>query len=399
MYCIINFIKTNIKYNMLKRLFPLISIGLLLGLFFSPLLPVQAAEGTVDMKPGQSATFTIEYKNGGEGTNTMQAALLNIYLGKSLELDTASMTDQFPQTGTVYKVASSVVRNDSTSWGSIIDYQPRSANDAAAPSGSKVAGDVDITVGEKGLFKFTVKLKSDILSTDKSAGVKYAVGDILSVDTVNAKTEGIYSILNHSGTGKQPGTISVKIAAPDVVACTGKAASTNTTGGGFAKTSAQPTNTSVVVTPGNPVTVEQSLNVKTSGLQDSADCTPKTLENATCTALLQGPNSFSAQVTGTVKGGICDVTFTASQTPKTAGTYQVVVQVAGPNGNLQTAPKDVVFVAKVVASSSSSVSSTAPTVLPRTGGIAFAIILAFLAGVGGIAAFIFARRRKMKITK
>jgi LPXTG-motif cell wall-anchored protein len=141
------------------------------------------------------------------------------------------------------------------------------------------------------------------------------------------------------------------------------------------------------------------LNVKTSGLQDSADCTPKTLENATCTALLQGPNSFSAQVTGTVKGGICDVTFTASQTPKTAGTYQVVVQVAGPNGNLQTAPKDVVFVAKVVASSSSSVSSTAPTVLPRTGGIAFAIILAFLAGVGGIAAFIFARRRKMKITK
>lgn len=379
---------------MLKRLFPLVSIGLLFGLFFSSLLPVQAAVGTVDMKPGQSATFTIEYKNGGEGANTMQAALLNIYLGKSLELDTSSMTDQFPETGTAYKVAPSVVRTDGTSWGSIIDYKPRSANNPTSPSGTNVAGDADITIGEKGLFKFTAKLKPDILSTDKSAGVKYAVGDVLTVDVVNGKTEGIYSILNHSGTGKQPGTISIKIAAPDVIACSGKAASSNTTGGGFNKTSPQPTNSSVTVTPGNPVTVEQPLNAKTSGLQDSSDCSPKALENASCTALLQGPNSFSTQVSGTVKGGICDVTFTASQTPKTAGTYQLVVQVPGPNGNLQTAPKDVVFVAKSIASS-----SAAPTVLPRTGGVTFALILAFLAGIGGTVAFILARRRKIKITK
>lgn len=373
---------------MLKKFFPLVVIGLVFGFFLSSTLPIYA-QTSIDMKPGQTLTFTVEYQNSGEGEDTLKGALLTMTIGKHLILDKDSMTDQFPDTATPNKVLNTLAIISEGSP-TIIDYRPRSANTGNTPSGTDQPGDTEITIGQKGLFKFRAKLRDDILNVDRVAGTKFVVGDTLS-----GPVNGITSILDHAGTGKAPGNFSVKIAAPDAVVCTGKSAVGSTTGGGFDGTSRQPANVNVVTTPANPVTVEQALNVKGSGFQDSAECSPRNLNNSPCTAIMQGPNSFSAQVTGTVRSGVCDVNFTSSQTPRNPGTYRVVIEVDGPDGKLRTAPRNVEFVAKPVVPVVTT--PELPRELPRSGGLAFAIILAILAAFGGIIAFVLAKRRKLEV--
>jgi|694.fasta_scaffold89278_3 hypothetical protein len=373
---------------MLKRFFPLVVIGLVFGFFVSSTVPTYA-QTAIDMKPGQTLTFTVEYQNSGEGEDTLKSALLSMTIGRHLVLDKESMTDQFPETATPNKVLSTlaIVTADSPTT---IDYRPRSATTGNTASGTDQPGDTEITIGQKGLFKFRAKLRDDILNVDRVSGTKYVVGDTLS-----GPVNGITSILDHSGTGKAPGNFSVKIVAPDAIVCTGKSAVGGATGGGFDSTSSQPTNVTVVTTPANPVTVEQALNVKGSGFQDSAECSPRNLNNVPCTVIMQGPSSFSAQVTGTVKNGVCDVNFTTSQTPKNPGTYRVIIEVDGPSGKLRTAPKNVEFVAKPVVPVVTV--PELPKELPRSGGLAFAIILAILAAFGGIIAFVLAKRRKLEV--
>lgn len=372
-------------YKFLKQSFASVILLLLTGLVFLgvPAIAQNAPAGTVSLRPGQNAQFTVEYGNGGEGTNTLTNGLLYIYLGKELQLDPNSIIDQFPATGTSYRVSPTVARTDAN-WSSVIVYQPRSANNPSAPSGTNVAGNLDLPIGEKGTVKFNATLKADVLS-------RFAVGDVLVPDVINQRTEGIYSILDHSGVGKQPGQTGISIAAPLPVSSSSSAAPTctrlatpgSTTGGGFNGTSAQPTYSSITFNP-NPGLIGSSLTVNTNGLRD-AGCNTN-LEGAACSTTLQGPNNFNATATGSVTGGVCRVTFTSSQTPRTIGTYRAVTSVQGPNGSLQTAPANIQF----------NLPPTT-TVLARTGGLEFAAIAALLAATGGAIAYFVSRRRKLQI--
>lgn len=359
--------------------------SLLLGTSVSAQTP---ANGTVSLRPGETAQFSVEYGNGGEGTNTLTNGLLYVYIGKELQLDPNSIIDQFPATGTAYRVVSSVVRTD-TNWSSVIVYQPRSANNATSPSGTNVAANLDLPIGEKGTLKFNATLKADVLS-------RFAVGNVLVPDVINGQTEGIYSILDHAGTGKQPGQTGVTITAPLASSSSSSSSSTSvaptctrlatpgqTTGGGFSNTSPQPAYGSITFNP-NPGLIGSNLTVNTNGLTD-AGCNTS-LEGAPCSTVLQGSGGFTATATGAVSGGVCRVVFSSSQTPRVAGVYRAVTSIQGPNGTLQTAPANIQF----------NVPQTA-TVLARTGGLEFAAIAASLGATGGLIAYFISRRRKLQI--
>jgi|GEM_PF-3730615 len=372
----------------IKQLLKSISlVAVLASLLISPSVSAQnPPAGTVSLRPGQSAQFSVEYGNGGEGTNTLTNGLLYVYIGRELQLDPNSILDQFPTTGTEFRVVPSVVRTDAN-WSSVIVYQPRSANNPNAPSGTNVAADLNLPIGERGTLKFNATLRSDVLS-------RFAVGDVLVPDVINGRTEGIYSLLDHAGTGKQPGQTGVTITAPltsssssSSVAptCTRLATPGSTTGGGFNGTLPQPRYTSITFNP-NPGIIGSSLTVNTNGLIDNGCNT--NLEGAPCSTTLQGSGGFNATATGSVTGGVCRTVFSSSQTPRVAGVYRAVTSIQGPNGNLQTAPANIQF----------NVPQTA-TVLARTGGLEFAAIAAGLAASAGLIAYLVSRRRKLDIGK
>lgn len=371
----------------IKQFLKIFSFFTLAGLLLVgiPTFAQPAANGTVSLRPGATAEFTVEYSNGGEGTNTLTNGLLYVYLGRELQLDPNSIIDQFPAEGTAFRVSPSVVRTD-TNWSSVIVYQPRSANNAASPSGTNVAANLDLPVGERGTLRFSATLRADVLS-------RFAVGDVLAPDVINSRTEGIYSLLDHSGPGKQPGQTGITILAPLAVSssssssvaatCTRLATPGQTTGGGFGGTAAQPRFGAITFNP-NPGLIGSSLTVSTPGLIDNGCNT--SLEGAPCSTVLQGPNGFNATATGSVSGGVCRVVFSASQTPRAVGIYQAVTTVQGPTGSLQTAPANIQF----------NVPQTA-TVLARTGGLEFAAIAASVAATGGLVAYFVSRKRKLQI--
>lgn len=353
----------------------------------------QTAPGTLGMQPGQTYQFNIQYRNGGEGSDTMENALLYVFIDEELEIDINSITDQFPESGTQFRVSPSVVNTSNQAWGSVIEYRPRSANNPDGPSGTNIPANVDITIGEVGVLRFNARLKTDVLS-------RYQVGDILQPDIINGRTEGIYSVLEHSGSGKQPGQIGILILAPAQASsvtsssvssvsatnsCTNIASPGSTTGGGFNGTSPQPVYSGIIFNP-NPGIIGQALNVRTEGLRDDACALP--LNGQPCTTELRGPGGFSAQASGTIIDGVCRVIFNANQTPRTVGTYQAVTRVNGPNGLLETAPASVQFNLPVTTNT-----------LARTGGGTVAIIAGSAAALSGGYAYYLSRRHKIKISK
>lgn len=374
-------IKQLFKYSVVAALSTLLFIGSTIN---------TNAQSALSIMPGQSGTFSVTYSNIGEGGDgKLKNTLLYVNIGKELEIDNSSITDTFPAGGTAFKVVSSVVKTD-TDWSSRIIYQPRSANNASAPSGTDIAGDIDLPNAETGVLKFTAKLKADVLS-------RYKVGDTLAPNLNTKVFQGIYTSLEYNnGAANKPGQIAITIAQPNAVSssssssvapvaptCTKLAspATDKTTGGGFNKTTPQPTYSSVVFSP-NVGLIESKLTVETKGLKD-AGC-GNDLEGANCSAILQGPNNFYTTANGTVSKGICTTTFTVDQTPKVAGTYQLVTLVQGASATLQTAPTNVEF-------------KVPQTVLARTGGLEIALITGFFAAIIGIVAYVVSRRRKLDI--
>jgi hypothetical protein len=300
---------------------------------------------------------------------------LQVLVGNLLQIDANSITDQF-NNGPTYNVAPSVLVPNTT-WGGEIRYQPRSANNASSASGTATAGNATIPIGQTGTLRFRATL------TPAGAG---SIGQTL---TPIADRQGVYSTLVFNGPSTSSETGMSIVAAPVAPTainpnCSQVARPGSTTGGGFGGTSAQPANTGTVFNPAT-ATVGGGLGVSTNGLLDNTDCTPpnNVLNGSACTVSLEG-NGFTANKNGTVANGTCAVNFTASETPKVAGTYRSVTKVAGPNGDLFTAPANIQF-------------NVVTVVTPRSGGITAAFLIVAGAGIVGATTYYITRHHRMKV--
>jgi|GEM_PF-3039745 len=167
---------------------------------------------TLNMQPGATCGFRIDYSNG-EGSQTTNS-ILNILIGSELIVDTTSFTDQMSVNGVAggtFPINYSAVTQTNTSgWGARLRYLPGSANTAGTPSGSSTPGTLQGST--TGSIFFRATLKSDVLS-------RYSVGDVLEPPTpLNISSlEGVYSVLASTETPNPvPGLVKITLIAPAV---------------------------------------------------------------------------------------------------------------------------------------------------------------------------------------
>lgn len=157
---------------------------------------VAAAASGLPSYPGQTLEMTINYSNAsigeaGSGTNEM---LIQSYIGSQFVIDVNSITDSFDVNGDgiandpVYRVCPVNATTDKNITGynsAIVNYRPRSANNANACSGQSTKGAVDFTgTGQQGWVKYKITLNPNLLSTPKpntSPARNYQNGDLLTV--------------------------------------------------------------------------------------------------------------------------------------------------------------------------------------------------------------------------
>jgi hypothetical protein len=333
-----NFSKNSTKFRISHFSKKALSFGILSILSVLSIFPtnLQVHAGNESLYKSQKADFVVEYSNVGDAIAT--TALLSTKIGDKLEVDTSSFTDQYGD-GQIYCVSPSVFITDKTvvgSWGSFINYRPRSAEttEISTCKGVSTPGTVDLGsaangTAKKGYFRFKATLKSTI--TDP-------IGTILTTDA----NQGTFSRLTLDD--KRPSVVTENsitiIANPKPLRSNlAKPDDTKKTGGDFDGTKPQPIYTSMIFDP-NPGITKQIFRITTNGLLDSG--TSETLENATCQTTLKGQNyQFSAN--GNVVKGSCQVNFAANETPTSIGDYQAVTKVKGPNGDLWTKPENVKF--------------------------------------------------------
>lgn len=343
-------------------------------------LPQGGGSNVVDMYPGQTRTFRITYFNVGDGPD-MNNAILDTLVGDLLEIDTATLSDQFVNADKFGVTPQALNANPPGTWGNQILYQPKSANDANGFSGSNQPGNIQIQLSECGVLEFQATLAANALE-------RFPAGTVLN-PTIDQ--QGIYSILRFDGNGSVQAELSLRIVdapvttPPITPACTPAAASGSTTGGGFNLASPQPVYTGTTANPSTGI-IGSPINISTTGLQDSNNCSGNNLLNGVpCTITLQGAN-YNQALQGTVQNGVCQVNFPANQTPTVTGTYQAVTSLQGSAGLLETAPVSVQFTFAATS-----------TALPRSGGLATAVFFAAGSAIAGVGTYLATRKRRLTV--
>lgn len=169
------------------------------------------------MEPGTTCKFKLDYSNG-EGQPTTNS-ILKIFIGSTLIVDQASFTDEMSVGGVSQGVGNMVYNNivdtsdPGSSWGTTLLYLPGSAKTGTT---TKTPG--DLPANTTGTIYFSVKLRDDVLSLNKTGTTKYQVGDVLQPPTApNFNTfQGVLSQLEATeiqGSKIVPGRIAITILA------------------------------------------------------------------------------------------------------------------------------------------------------------------------------------------
>jgi len=322
--------------------------------------PIKAEAASISLYPGQTGKFSITYTNGGDA-DLMQNALLNVLVGSELVIDSSTFTDNFNEAGT-FKVNPNIIISNNETNGTTLKYRPGTAT--AANTGSNTAGDVSLPPDKSGVLEFRATLKADSLSSSR----------VTLNQTYNyvIDKQGVYSILNFSGNGSVPGSVDLRVVADPSPVIPPVASYT----------------VGVVVSP-SPSVVSQSVNVKGTVLRNGAGTSD--MNGASCTVRLTNASGFTATVNGTVNSGICEGSFTGPNVPPQPGQYVATVVVNQQN-NLGPFTGQAPF--QVIAGA-----ATPPTVLPRTGGLEIAVVVALIGVGGSVGTYYYTRRNRLKINK
>ena len=173
------------------------------GFFLFNRLPTNLARAdsvsSIVLKPGQTGRFFVRYGNSSPDT-VLESALLNIRLGKSLQLKPETLVQLNPaqtnnlsinqvrsefnnldkyRINTNYESEKGFILTSSSSFSSIIRYAPGSANNPTSPSGN--LNGVNLNTETFGYVVFEATLRSDILNLNNPNGSgNYKTGDELS---------------------------------------------------------------------------------------------------------------------------------------------------------------------------------------------------------------------------
>jgi hypothetical protein len=340
-----------------KNLLSLLTIGLL-TLSSLASTPQVHAQGQVTLYPGQTGQFSVTYENKGD-VSEVQSAVIEIYLGNKLELDTSSITESFGG-GTLYCLAPSVVSTDSAqtgSWGYKITYRPRSATTTTAPcNGENTPGPATITAApenptpasKQGVISFKAKLKDTV--TDPAGTQLRPIGN-----------QGIYAD-SKIGTTNVPSSF--------VIVVGEKPAQTTSTAG----TSTSTSGTSTATT-----------STSTSGTSTSTSSTA-TSTSGTSTSTSTATTSTSGTATSTSTSG----TSTSSTSSSTSGTSTSTAATSTSTSTASTATS-------TASTATSTSGAVVQTKLTRTGGIALIGVLAAASGLIATAAFFITRKKKLQV--
>jgi hypothetical protein len=110
--------------------------------------------------------FTVLYANRGD-TETVQTALLQIYVGDKLEIIQGSIKEKFGSDSEVSVSDSTLSTTNTNGWGSVITYRPRSASSEQGTQTTPGLATIPVSSSTQdsskiGVITFTARLKNTV---------------------------------------------------------------------------------------------------------------------------------------------------------------------------------------------------------------------------------------------
>jgi LPXTG-motif cell wall-anchored protein len=309
----------------------------------------QTANNTIQMYPGQTRVFTVQYGNDGDMAD-LENAVLDIRIGSLLTVNRNSLKDKFKDKE--YNINFENVSVNSGVWGTRINYRPLSGQDG----GSKNPGNVKIQPGEFGYFTFEATLDPNIIGKeDPNSGEVYKNGSVLTPTDI----QGVTSVLNFTNGETIPGVLNIII--------------TENPNPREEPEDKTLSNGVITTNPRNP-NIGQGLSITVSDLKRGG--TP--IANGQCQVTISGAE-YEKTFTGNINNGKCEVIVDATNSPTRIGNYTITAKVEGQT----VGSKTVTF-------------NMPNIILPRTGGT-IALSLMALAGIFSGVAFYIKHKKKMKV--